>query len=63
MSFINSDVIAGNLDEMTPIKRSLTLMYFALTTLTTIGLGDYYPLSDTERLVGSFFLLFGALVS
>ena len=47
----------------TPAKRSLTLMYFALTTLTTIGIGDYYPVSDIERIVGSMFLLFGVLVS
>jgi hypothetical protein len=33
--------------------------YFAFTTLSTIGLGDYYPVSDIERLVGSFVLLFG----
>ena len=37
----------------------LTNMYFALTTLSTIGLGDYYPISNTERLFGSFLLLFG----
>ena len=48
---------------MAPGKRTLTLMYFALTTLTTIGLGDYYPLSNTERLVGSFMLLFGVMLS
>jgi len=62
-SFINSDDIAGNLDLFTPMKRSLTLMYFALTTLTTIGLGDYYPINDAERLVGSFVLLFGVMTS
>ena len=38
-------------------------MYYALTTLTTVGFGDYYPISDTERLVGSFFLLFGVMTS
>jgi len=62
-SFINSDDIAGNLDEFTPMKRSLTLMYFAITTLTTIGFGDYYPVNSTERLVGSFILLFGVMTS
>ena len=33
--------------------------YFALTTLSTAGLGDYYPVSDIERLVGSIFFLSG----
>lgn len=39
--------------------RMLINTYFAFTTLSTIGLGDYYPVSDIERLVGSFVLLFG----
>ena len=43
--------------------KSLTSMYYALTTLTTVGFGDYYPISDTERLVGSFMLLFGVMTS
>jgi len=38
-------------------------MYYALTTLTTVGFGDYYPISDTERLIGSFMLLFGVMTS
>lgn len=37
----------------------ITSTYFAFTTLSTVGLGDYYPVSDLERLVGSFFLLLG----
>ena len=34
-------------------------MYFASTTLSTVGFGDYYPVNDTERLVGAFLLYFG----
>ena len=34
-------------------------MYFAFTTLSTVGFGDYYPVSNTERLVGAFGMLFG----
>jgi hypothetical protein len=34
-------------------------MYFAFTTLSTIGLGDLHPVSNTERLVGSFVILIG----
>jgi hypothetical protein len=43
----------------TGIKKMLANMYFAFTTLSTIGLGDYYPQSNNERLFGSFLLLFG----
>ena len=45
------------------MKKALAAMYFALTTLTTVGFGDYYPISDIERLVGSFMLLFGVMTS
>ena len=30
-----------------------------MTSLSTVGFGDYYPVSDFERLVGAFILLFG----
>ena len=37
-------------------------MYFMMTTLSTIGFGDYYPVNDFERLFGSLILLFGVAV-
>jgi len=37
-------------------------LYFALTSLSTVGLGDYYPINDEERLVGGFLLLSGGAV-
>lgn len=39
--------------------KMITNMYFALTTLSTIGLGDFTPISNIERIFGSFLLLFG----
>lgn len=33
--------------------------YFALTTLSTVGFGDYYPVANTERVVGALLLYFG----
>jgi voltage-gated potassium channel len=52
-----------SLELYDPNKIVWTNMYFALTTLTTVGFGDYYPISNTERLVGSFMLLFGVMTS
>jgi len=33
--------------------RLITCMYFALTTLATVGYGDYFPSSVAEKIVGS----------
>ena len=33
-----------------------------MTTLSTVGFGDYYPVSDEERIVCSFVLLFGVML-
>ena len=38
-------------------------MYFALTTITTIGLGDYYPKTNTERVICAFVLLLGSMTT
>lgn len=44
---------------MDAIDRQILTGYFALTSLCTCGLGDIVPISNSERLAGSFFLLFG----
>ena len=35
------------------------LWYFSITTLTTVGYGDYHPRSDIERLAATGILLVG----
>lgn len=35
------------------------VVYYAFTTLATVGYGDYRPESDTERIIGSLIILFG----
>ena len=37
-------------------------VYFAFTSLSTVGFGDYCPRSDLERLLGSIMLLFGVSI-
>lgn len=34
-------------------------MYYALTTLSTVGYGDYYPSSIAEKILGSILQIFG----
>lgn len=38
---------------------ALSQTYFAFTSLTTIGFGDFHPRSDYERMMGSTILLLG----
>ena len=40
-----------NLDERQSAEVLLIMLYWAFTTLSTIGLGDYYPVSNHERSV------------
>ena len=39
-----------------------TLTYFAFTSLSTVGFGDYAPRSDLERAFGAFMLLSGVAI-
>ena len=44
------------------MRNTLIGMYFSLTTLSTVGFGDYTPRSDTERTFGALLLLIGVSV-
>ena len=39
------------------ITKCLIAMYYSLTTLTTTGMGDYGPVTNSERLVWSIFMV------
>lgn len=40
-------------------KRIVLMLYFALTTLSTVGYGDYHPISDLEMIITSLVMLGG----
>ena len=40
----------------------LRMWYFALTTLSTVGYGDYSPISSPERIIGAMILLAGVAI-
>ena len=39
------------------------LTYFIFTSLSTVGLGDFHPVSQAEQILGALFLLFGAIMT
>lgn len=45
-----------------PLRNLMVLFYFAYTTLSTIGFGDFAPRSNEERCIGSFLLLLGVAI-
>ena len=40
-------------------ERSIAIMYYALTTLSTVGFGDFHPENSYERLICAFIMVFG----
>ena len=46
-----------------PTSRNLLIsLYFAFTSLSTVGFGDYAPRGNIERAFGAFMLLFGVAI-
>jgi len=43
-------------------NRTLIVLYYAFTSLTTVGFGDYHPKSDYERIFIAIMLLFGVAI-
>jgi hypothetical protein len=48
-----------NLVGLSNNENIIVYTYFAFTSLSTVGFGDYCPRSNEERAVGGFILLFG----
>ena len=42
---------------------AIALSYFMFTSISTVGLGDYHPTNNPERILGALFLLFGVLIT
>ena len=51
-----------DLEDNTEWQNLIVGMYFAYTSLSTVGFGDYAPRSDSERLVTAFILMVGVSV-
>ena len=57
-NFFDHFDIEQNSDE----KNAIIVTYYAFTTLSTVGFGDFHPRSNPERILCSFILLFGVSI-
>lgn len=57
-SFFNHFELHKKTDE----ENAIIMTYYAFTTLSTVGFGDYHPKSDAERGVCAFILLVGVAI-
>jgi hypothetical protein len=57
-SFIEEFGISAETEYM----QMLMAMYYAFTSLSTVGFGDYYPISNAERVLCTIILLFGVAI-
>ena len=48
-----------NLKDKPATENLIIVLYFAFTTLSTVGFGDYNPKSELERTITAFILLIG----
>lgn len=48
--------------QKTSMENSVAMQYYALTTLSTVGFGDYHPKSNLERLIICSIFLGGLII-
>ena len=50
------------IEEVDEYHKTILIIYYAFTSLSTVGFGDLNPRSDTERIFCSFMLCFGVAI-
>jgi hypothetical protein len=55
-------IIHYGMEDKTHKESLLIATYFAFTSLSTVGFGDYHPRGDVERIFCAFLLLFGVAI-
>lgn len=50
------------MEERDNQERAIVVIYYAFTSLSTVGFGDYNPRADQERALCAFLLLFGVAI-
>jgi hypothetical protein len=49
------------LNEMSTGEKLVASLYFILTTLSTVGYGDFYPIAIVEKIIGSIIMFCGVI--
>jgi hypothetical protein len=49
------------MDDMSTTRKVIVSWYYSMTTLTTVGYGDYYPISNTEIFMAVVYMLCGVV--
>jgi len=55
-------MVAYNLENYPRRDAMIRVVYFATTSLSTVGFGDFHPKGDIERMVCAFMLLCGVMM-
>jgi len=45
--------------DLSTYRRIIIKVYYSFTSLSTVGFGDYHPVSDVERVIASIILMLG----
>lgn len=51
-----------SLNIRSSLEVAIIVMYYAFTTLSTVGFGDYYPSSELEKILSVPIMMFGVSV-
>ena len=62
LEFPETFIHYNGLQDKTMAENTIIVTYFAFTSLSTVGFGDYHPRSNIERVVCAFILLFGVAI-
>jgi len=62
-SYQSNFIETFGLEGKSESENLVTLTYFIFTSFSTVGLGDYHPVSSLERLVCAFLLVFGVMLT
>ena len=58
-SFNNNSDFKNIIKDLPNYEKQIIALYFTFTTVSTVGLGDYYSVSEKEKVAGCVLMLMG----